>query len=42
LIQALIELAPTGSDERSILESAARHIAGRGAAVPVAQERLAL
>jgi hypothetical protein len=30
LLQALIELAPTGSEERSILESLSNHIASRG------------
>ena len=30
LLQALIELAPTGSEERSILESLSNHIAARG------------
>ncbi|TVR84984.1 MAG: hypothetical protein EA405_00130 [Rhodospirillales bacterium] len=30
LLQALIELAPAGSEERSILESLSNHIASRG------------
>ena len=30
LLQALIELAPAGSDERSILESLSNHVAARG------------
>jgi putative DNA methylase len=30
LLQALIELAPVASDERSILESLSNHIASRG------------
>jgi hypothetical protein len=30
LLQALIELAPAGSEERSILESLSNHIAARG------------
>ena len=30
LLQALIELAPAGSDERAILESLSNHIAARG------------
>jgi putative DNA methylase len=30
LLQALIELAPTGSEERSILESLSNHIASHG------------
>ncbi|MEW6276084.1 MAG: DUF1156 domain-containing protein [Bacillota bacterium] len=32
LLQALIELAPPGSDERSLLESVSNHIAARGVA----------
>ncbi len=34
LLQALIELAPAGSEERSLLESISNHIAGRGVAAP--------
>jgi|SRR5579884_186832 len=30
LLQALIELAPTGSEERALLESISNHVAGRG------------
>ena len=30
ILQALIELAPAGSDERSILESLSNHVAARG------------
>ncbi|MDH7578536.1 MAG: DUF1156 domain-containing protein [Bacillota bacterium] len=32
LLQALIELAPSGSDERSLLESISNHVAARGLA----------
>jgi hypothetical protein len=32
LIQALIELSPTGSEERAILESLSNHVAARGVA----------
>lgn len=35
LLQALIELAPHGSEERSILESISNHVQARGEAVPV-------
>ncbi|AEG16695.1 protein of unknown function DUF1156 [Desulfofundulus kuznetsovii DSM 6115] len=34
LLQALIELAPPGSDERSLLESISNHVAARGVAPP--------
>jgi putative DNA methylase len=34
LLQALIELAPIGGEERSLLESISNHIAGRGVAAP--------
>jgi transcriptional regulator with XRE-family HTH domain len=34
LLQALIELAPAGSEERSLLESISNHIAGRGVSAP--------
>lgn len=37
LLQSLIELAPTGSDERSLLESLSNHVAARG---EMAQVRL--
>lgn len=32
LLQTLIELAPAGSEERSLLESISNHLAARGAA----------
>ena len=32
LLQALIELAPVGSEERALMESISNHIAGRGVA----------
>ena len=35
LLQALVELAPTGSEERAILESLSNHLAGRGVIVAV-------
>ena len=35
LLQALIELAPAGSEERSILESLSNHVQARGEAAPV-------
>lgn len=35
LLQALIELAPAGSEERAILESISNHLAGRGVIVAV-------
>ncbi len=38
LLQALIELAPDGSEERTILESLSNHIAARVGAGPVWQE----
>ncbi|MGQ9712950.1 MAG: hypothetical protein ACUVRC_09905, partial [Desulfotomaculales bacterium] len=38
LLQALIELAPPGSDERSLLESISNHIAARGVAPAKEQE----
>jgi len=34
LLQALIELAPAGSEERSLLESISNHVAGRGVTAP--------
>jgi hypothetical protein len=30
LLQALIELAPAGSEERALLESISNHVVGRG------------
>lgn len=38
LLQALIELAPHGSEERSILESLSNHVQARGEAVPTQME----
>jgi hypothetical protein len=35
LLQALVELAPVGSEERAILESLSNHLAGRGMVVAV-------
>lgn len=35
LLQALVELAPAGSEERAILESLSNHLAGRGVIVAV-------
>ena len=40
LLQALIELSPVGSDERSLLESISNHVGGLPAAAPVGQARL--
>ena len=40
LLQALIELAAAGSDERAILESLSNHIAARGGVAPARQARL--
>ena len=40
LLQALIELAVAGSDERAILESLSNHIAARGGVAPARQARL--
>ncbi|MDE2907440.1 MAG: hypothetical protein OXQ28_15295, partial [Acidobacteriota bacterium] len=40
LLQALIELAAAGSDERAILESLSNHIAARGGVAPAQQARL--
>ena len=40
LLQALIELAATGSEERSILESLSNHLAARGIAEEQKQPRL--
>ncbi|MBI4317405.1 MAG: DUF1156 domain-containing protein [Chloroflexi bacterium] len=41
LLQALIELAPAGSDERSLLESISNYIGARGTAAEKQQPRLA-
>lgn len=40
LLQALIELAPTGSDERATLESVSNHIAARGGITAPRQQQL--
>jgi hypothetical protein len=40
LLQALIELAPTGSEERSLLESISNHVVARGVAAEQGQRRL--
>ena len=40
LLQALIELAPAGSEERAILESLSNHIAAHGGIVPARQAEL--
>ena len=40
LLQALIELAPAGSEERAILESLSNHIAAHGGIVPARQAAL--
>ena len=42
LLQALIELAPAGSEERAILESLSNHIAARGGIAPSRQAALQL
>jgi len=42
LLQALIELAPAGSEERAILESLSNHIAAHGGIVPARQADLQL
>jgi len=42
LLQALIELAPAGSEERSTLESLSNHIAARGGITAPRQTQLAL
>ena len=42
LLQALIELAPAGSEERAILESLSNHIAAHGGIVPARQAALQL
>ena len=40
LLQALIELAPAGSEERSLLESISNHVVARGVAAEQVQRRL--
>ena len=40
LLQALIELADAGSEERAILESLSNHIAARSGVAPARQARL--
>jgi putative DNA methylase len=40
LLQALIELAPGGSEERSLLESISNHVVARGVAAEQVQRRL--
>jgi adenine-specific DNA methylase len=40
LLQALIELAPAGSEERSLLESISNHVVARGIAAEQVQRRL--
>ena len=40
LLQALIELAAAGTDERAILESLSNHIAARGGVAPAQQAKL--
>lgn len=40
LLQALIELAPAGSEERSVLESLSNHVAGRGVSAEKKQMEL--
>ena len=40
LLQALIELAPAGSEERSLLESISNHVVARGVATEQVQRRL--
>ena len=42
LLQALIELAAAGSDERAILESLSNHIAARGGVAPARQRSIPL
>ena len=39
ILQALIELSETGSDERSILEAVSNHLAAQGDAAPVRQRQ---
>ena len=40
LVQSLIELSDSGSDERSILESLSNHVQAKGATIPDAQKKL--
>ena len=40
ILQALIELAEAGSEERSILEALSNHVKSRGHVVPSLQRRL--
>ena len=42
VVQALIELAPAGAEERAILESVSNHIAARGGLAPPRQRELHL
>ena len=42
VVQALIELAPAGAEERAILESVSNHIAARGGLAPPRQRELRL
>ena len=42
LLQALIELAPAGAEERSILESLSNHVAARAGIAPARQRKLEL
>ena len=42
LLQALIELAPAGSEERAILESLSNHIAARAGLAPPRQTAMRL
>jgi len=42
LVQSLIELSPSGSEERSLLESLSNHIGGKGAVKEKAQRSLSL
>jgi adenine-specific DNA methylase len=39
LLQALIELAPAGSEERSLMESISNHVVGRGTTAPMLFDR---
>ena len=42
LLQALIELAPAGSEERALLESLSNHIAARASLAPPRQAAFGL
>lgn len=42
VVQALIELAPAGAEERAVLESVSNHIAARGGLAPPRQRELHL